>query len=210
MPKTPITAKFIRVPVEGGRLPVAPAFDDFLDAKHMVVVELGMQKGNLLPEYFDAEKSAKMVEEINAFNAACRKAGIPIVHAGYKFRKGGLDLVNAQYPRITPLSGKKPFPNPAMEEDTDLWQFAGTDLEFLLKILGCKTIVFVGAGLDCIGMGTGFYGMIKDFKCLVVEDRFYPYFEDLGEECAKACTMFIGLVVRADELTAEIQAQGKE
>lgn len=230
MPKTPITAKFIRVPVEGGRLPVAPAFDDFLDAKHMVVVELGMQKGNLLPEYFDAEKSAKMVEEINAFNAACRKAGIPIVHAGYKFRKGGLDLVNAQYPRITPLSGKKPLPNPAMEEDTDLWQFAtevaegdhkllsakrhsafeGTDLEFLLKILGCKTIVFVGAGLDCIGMGTGFYGMIKDFKCLVVEDRFYPYFEDLGEECAKACTMFIGLVVRADELTAEIQAQGKE
>lgn len=230
MPKTPITAKFIRVPVEGGRLPVAPAFNDFLDAKHMVVVELGMHKGNLLPEYFDAEKSAKMVEEINAFNAACRKAGIPIVHAGYKFRKGGLDLVNAQYPRITPLSGKKPFPNPAMEEDTDLWQFAtevaegdhkllsakrhsafeGTDLEFLLKILGCKTIVFVGAGLDCIGMGTGFYGMIKDFKCLVVEDRFYPYFEDLGEECAKACTMFIGLVVRADELTAEIQAQGKE
>lgn len=230
MPKTPITAKFIRVPVEGGRLPVAPAFNDFLDAKHMVVVELGMQKGNLLPGYFDAEKSAKMVEEINAFNAACRKAGIPIVHAGYKFRKGGLDLVNAQYPRITPLSGKKPFPNPAMEEDTDLWQFAtevaegdhkllsakrhsafeGTDLEFLLKILGCKTIVFVGAGLDCIGMGTGFYGMIKDFKCLVVEDRFYPYFEDLGEECAKACTMFIGLVVRADELTAEIQAQGKE
>lgn len=89
MPKTPITAKFIRVPVEGGRLPVAPAFDDFLDAKHMVVVELGMQKGNLLPEYFDAEKSAKMVEEINAFNAACRKAGIPIVHAGYKFRKAG-------------------------------------------------------------------------------------------------------------------------
>lgn len=230
MPKTPITAKFIRVPVEGGRLPVAPAFNDFLDAKHMVVVELDMQKGNLLPEYFDAEKSAKMVEEINAFNAACRKAGIPIVHAGYKFRKDGLDLVNAQYPRITPLSGKKPFPNPAMEEDTDLWQFAtevaegdhkllsakrhsafeGTDLEFLLKILGCKTIVFVGAGLDCIGMGTGFYGMIKDFKCLVVEDRFYPYFEDLGEECAKACTMFIGLVVRADELTAEIQAQGKE
>ena len=59
MPKTPITAKFIRVPVEGGRLPVAPAFDDFLDAKHMVVVELGMQKGHLLPEYFDAEKSAK-------------------------------------------------------------------------------------------------------------------------------------------------------
>ena len=49
MPKTPITAKFIRVPVEGWRLPVAPAFDDFLDAKHMVVVELGMQKGNLLP-----------------------------------------------------------------------------------------------------------------------------------------------------------------
>ena len=230
MPKTPITAKFIRVPVEGGRLPAAPAFDDFLDAKHMVVVELGMQMGNLLPEFFEAEKSAKMVEEVNSFNAACRKAGIPIVHAGYKFRKGGLDLVNAQYPRITPLSGKKPFPNPAMEEDTDLWQFAtevaegdhkllsakrhsafeGTDLEFLLKILGCKTIVFVGAGLDCIGMGTGFYGMIKDFKCLVVEDRFYPYFEDLGEECAKACTMFIGLVVRADELTAEIQAQGKE
>ena len=161
MPKTPITAKFIRVPVEGGRLPVAPAFNDFLDAKHMVVVELGMQKGNLLPEYFDAEKSAKMVD--------------------HKL-----------------LSAKRHS------------AFEGTDLEFLLKILGCKTIVFVGAGLDCIGMGTGFYGMIKDFKCLVVEDRFYPYFEDLGEECAKACTMFIGLVVRADELTAEIQAQGKE
>ena len=50
MPKTPLTAKFIRLPVEGGRLPVAPAFDDFLDIRKMAVLELGMQKGNLTPE----------------------------------------------------------------------------------------------------------------------------------------------------------------
>ena len=232
MPKTALTAKFIRVPVEGGRIAVSPRFDDFLDISKMAVLELGMQKGNLLPDYFPPEKSKKLVEDVNAFNAVCREAGVTIIHVGYAFREGGLDLRNAQYTRITPLSGKKPFPNPELIAGSELAEFAtevaegdlkllsakrhnafeGTDLEFLLKVLDRKAIALVGAGLDCIGMGTGFVGMCKDFKTLVVEDLFLPYFEDLGEECAKACTMFIGLVVRGEELKAEFkaQAEGKE
>lgn len=234
MPKTALTAKFIRLPVEGGRLPVAPAFDDFLDVGKMAVLELGMQKGNLDPEqgYFDEEKSRELVGRVNTFNEVCREAGIPVIHVGHAYRPGGLDLCNAQYVRITPLSGKKPFPNTAMEAGSPLCEFAtevaqndykllsakrhnafeGTDLEFLLKVLDRKIILLVGAGLDCLGMGTGFCGMCKDFKCLMVEDLFLPYFEDLGEECAKAATLFIGLVVKGDELSAEIQANvtGKE
>lgn len=234
MPKTALTAKFIRLPVEGGRLHVAPAFDDFLDVRKMAVLELGMQKGNLDPEqgFFDGGKSRELIRQMNDFNEVCRKAGIPIVHIGHAYRSGGLDLRNAQYVRITPLSGKKPFPNVAMEAGSPLCEFAtevvqndytllsakrhnafeGTDLEFLLKVLDRKIILLVGAGLDCLGMGTGFCGMCKDFKCLMVEDLFLPYFEDLGEECAKAATLFIGLVVKRDELSAEIQASitGKE
>ena len=230
MPKTPITAKFIRVPVEGGRIRVAPAFDDFLDVSKMVVLELGMQKGNLTKDYFSAEKSTKLIADVNAFNDDCRKAGIPIIHVGYQFRPNGLDLRNAQYTRITPLSGKKPFPNPAMEQGSALCEFStevkdgdlrllsakrhnafeGTDLEFLLKVLNRKVVILLGAGIDCLGMATGFCGMCKDYKTLVVEDLFLPYFEDLGEECTKACTMFIGLVVRANELSAEISTGGRE
>ena len=232
MPKTELTAKFIRVPVEGGRIKVSPKFDDFLDVSKMVVLELGMQKGNLGPDYFDPAASSALIENVNHFEAECREAGIPVIHAGFSFRAGGLDLRCAQYTRITPLSGKKPFPNPALEAGSPLCEFAtevaegdlkllspkrhnafeGTDLEFLLKVLNRKIIIFVGAGLDCLGMGTGFVGMCKDFKCLVVEDLFASYFEDLGEECAKACTMFIGLVVKRDELAAEIRANtaGKE
>ena len=234
MPKTSLTAKFIRLPVEGGRLPVAPAFDDFLDVSKMVVLELGMQKGNLDPEqgYFEAEKSRKLIQKVNDFNEVCRKAGIPVIHVGSEYRPGGFDLRNAQYVRITPLSGKKPFPNTAMETGSSLCEFAtevaqndykllsakrhnafeGSDLEFLLKVLDRKIVLLVGAGLDCLGMGTGFCGMCKDFKCLLVEDLFLPYFEDLGEECAKAATLFIGLVVNGDEMSAEILANiaGKE
>lgn len=232
MPKTALTAKFIRIPVDGGRIHVAPAFDDFLETGKMVVLELGMQKGNLGPDYFEEEAGKNHISDINRFNAICRQCGIPIIHIGHRFRPGGLDLSNAQYLRITPLSGKKPFPNPAMEEGSRLCEFAtevedgditllsakrhnafeATELEFLLKALNRNIIILVGAGLDCLGMGTGFVGMCKDFKTLVVEDRFLPYFEDLGEECAKACTMFIGLVVRADELTEELCAHmsGKE
>lgn len=233
MPKTDLTAKFIRVPVEGGRIKVSPMFDDFLDVSKMAVLELGMQKGNLGPDYFDGADSGKLIQNVNYFESECRKAGIPIIHAGFSFRTSGLDLRNAQYVRITPLSGKRPFPNPALEAGSPLCEFAtevaegdlkllsakrhnafeATDLEFLLKVLGRKIVIFIGAGLDCLGMSTGFVGMCKDFKCLVVEDLFAPYFADLGEECAKACTMFIGLVVRSDELTAEIRANstaGKE
>ncbi len=234
MPKTALTAKFIRLPVEGGRLPVAPAFDDFLDVSKMAVLELGMQKGNLDPEqgYFEAEKARDLICRVNAFNEVCRKAKIPVIHAGSAYRPGGLDLRNAQYVRITPLSGKKPFPNTAMEIGSPLCAFAtetaqgdytllsakrhnafeGTDLEFLLKVLDRKILLLVGAGLDCLGMGTGFCGMCKDYKCLIAEDLFLPYFDDLGEECAKAATLFIGLVVRSGELAAEIQANvaGKE
>ena len=232
MPKTTLTAKFIRIPVDGGRIRVAPAFDDFLESDKMVVLELGMQRGNLGPEYFEAQKSKQHISRVNHFNAVCRQCGIPVVHIGHQFRPGGLDLVNAQHLRITPLSGKRPFPNPAMEEGSALCEFAteveagdltllsakrhnafeATELEFLLKVMGRRIVILVGAGLDCLGMGTGFAGMCKDYKTLVVEDRFLPYFEDLGEECARACTMFIGLVVRADELTDEIRAgaNGKE
>lgn len=232
MPKTNLTAKFIRVPVEGGRIKVSPKFDDFLDMSQMVVLELGMQKGNLGADYFDETTSIELIQGVNHFESECRKAGIPIIHAGFSFRRDGLDLRNAQYLRITPLSGKKPFPNPALEAGSPLCEFAtevaegdltllspkrhnafeGTELEFLLKVLGRKIIILVGAGLDCLGMGTGFVGMCKDFKCLVVEDLFASYFADLGEECAKACTMFIGLVVKSGELAAEICANvtGKE
>lgn len=228
MPKTALTAKFIRLPVEGGRLPVAPAFDDFLDVSRMAVLELGMQKGNLDPEqgYFEAEKAQDLIRRVDDFNQVCRRAGIPVIHAGSEYRPGGLDLCNAQHVRITPLSGKKPFPNTEMEAGSPLCAFAthtaqgdytllsakrhnafeGSDLEFLLKVLDRKILLLVGAGLDCLGMGTGFCGMCKDFKCLMVEDLFLPYFEDLGEECAKAATLFIGLVVKGEELTAEIRA----
>ena len=230
MPKTALTAKFIRVPVEGGRLPVAPAFDDFLDPGKMAVLELGMQAGNLGPDYFDQRQAGALIAGVNSFNAECRRAGIPVIHIGYRFRRGGLDLRRAQYLRITPLSGKKPFPNPAMEEGTPLCDFVtevqegdlqllsakrhnafeGSDLEFLLRVLERKIVIREGAGLDCLGMGTGFVGMCKDFKTLVLEDLFLPYFADLGEECLKACTMFVGLVVRGKELAAEIRAGSAE
>lgn len=230
MPKTPLTAKFIRLPVEGGRLPVAPAFDDFLDIRKMAVLELGMQKGNLTPEYFPEEDSRRLIRQVNRFHRVCRKVGIPILHVGCAYRPGGLDLRRAAHVRITPLSGKKPFPNVALEEGSPLCAFAtevektdyqllsakrhnafeGSDLEFLLKVLDRNILLLVGAGLDCLGMGTGFCGMCKDFKCILAEDLFLPYFEDLGEECAKAATLFIGLVVKGDELAAELQAQGKE
>ena len=44
MPKTTLTAKFIRIPVDGGRIRVAPAFDDFLESDKMVVLELGSRR----------------------------------------------------------------------------------------------------------------------------------------------------------------------
>lgn len=227
MPKTALSAKFIRVPVEGGRIRVAPSFDDYLDPGKTAVLELGMQRGNLTEDYFPKEASAAAVAEINRFNADCRRLGIPVIHVGYEFRPGGLDLRTAPFMRITPLSGRKPFPNPAMEKGSPLCQFAtevapgdltllsakrhnafeGTDLEFLLKVLDRKILILVGAGLDCLGMGTGFCGMCKDFRILVAEDLFLSYFQDLGEECAKACTMFIGLVVRSGELVAELRQQ---
>lgn len=228
MPKTPITAKFVRIPVEGARLPIAPKLDDFLDPKKMCVLELGMQKGNLDAAcgYFPEEQSKKLIDDVNAFNEKCRSAGIPVIHIGSSWREDGLDLRTAQSPRILALNGKKFFPNPDMVQGSELCAFAtdfvegdykllgakrynafeGTDLEFLLKVLDRKIILLVGAGYDCIGMGTGFCGMCKDFKTLVVEDLFPSYCEELDEECKKASTMFIGLVVHSNELTAEIEA----
>lgn len=107
MPKTALSAKFIRVPVEGGRIRVAPSFDDYLDPSKTVVLELGMQRGNLTEEYFPKDKSAAAVAGIDGFNAACRRLGIPVIHVGYEFRPGGLDLRTAPFMRITPLSGQK-------------------------------------------------------------------------------------------------------
>ena len=120
MPKTTLTAKFIRIPVDGGRIRVAPAFDDFLESDKMVVLELGMQRGNLGPDYFEAEKSGcriPMVLNPGAFT-----------HYSYAI-KDALESVHTMVPAIevhmSNIQGRDDFRHTSVTASECLGQISG-------------------------------------------------------------------------------------
>ncbi len=151
-------------------------FADYFDRAHTAIVSIDMHQGHLSDDPqcpCPAPRARDAVAPIDAFHDAARKLGVPIIHVRAKLRKGGVDDVKglrASWRRVFPLYvGDIPGADQhaiegsrwtefvtrvepddlIVETKKRLSAFHPTDLDFLLRNMGVRSIVLNGGFTDC-------------------------------------------------------------
>jgi biuret amidohydrolase len=215
-------------------VPPNDAFEQWLDPATTAVLEIDMHRGHVGPEdelSLAVPRARDRVEEHNAFQAAAREIGVPIIHVQHWQRYGGIDDANSRahnrganwrvlYELYLP-------PNPLMLEHS--WEgtpwldliteevegdyyvrtkkrlsaFYPTDLEFLLRQLDVKNVVLTGTMTDACVLSTAFDAANRDFRVIVPRDIVAGY-NDEAEHGALLCvSLHLGLVVDGPALLRE-------
>jgi len=220
-------------------LPESVAFERWMDPEHTAVVCIDMHRGHIGPEEqltCDAPRARARIPHHDAFHAACREIGIPIIMVQHWQRYGGVDDIaskgrNAQanWRHIYPLYWP---PNPLMDEhswegtkwldilvehdpERDLYvrtkkrlsSFYPTDLEFLLRRLDVDNIVITGTMTDACDLSTAFAAADLDFRVIMPRDVVAGYSEESENAALMIVSLHIGLVVDAPALIREWYAR---
>jgi nicotinamidase-related amidase len=223
-------------------LPSNEAFDQWLDPARSAVLEIDMHRGHVGPEEaltLPVPRSRARVDEHNAFQAAARDLGVPVVHVQHWQRHGGIDDANSRaanrganwrvlYELYLP-------PNELMLEHS--WEgtpwldliteevegdyyvrtkkrlsgFYPTDLEFLLRQLAVTNVVLTGTMTDACVLSTAFDAANRDFRVIVPRDIVAGYNDEAEHGALMCISLHAGLVVDGPALLREWAARaGKE
>lgn len=218
------------------------AFERWLDPAHTAVICIDMHRGHIGPEAdlpCPAPRARDRIAAHDAFHAAARDIGIPIIHAQHWQRHGGIDDVESRHVNkganwrhlydlflpANPLSrelnweGTKWLDLLVEDDPRDLHirtkkrlsAFYPTDLEFLLRQLDVRNVVLTGTLTDCCVLSTAFSAADRDFRVLVPRDVSAGLSDDVERASLTIISMHLGLVVDAPPLLAEWYARaGKE
>ncbi len=219
----------MKASVYGAERELTPEFDEFVDPRHAAVVSIDMHRGHLedSPDCpCPAPRAREIVEPVNAFHAAARRQGIPVIHVRSVLRKGGVDDlkgVKSAWRMTFPLH-VGPIPNSdehAIEgtrwtefvtEVTDddlvvsgkkrLSPFFATDLEFLLRQLGVRSIVFTGGMADCCVLNGAFEASNMGFRVVVASDLVRGTDAVMEAAALSMVSLHLGLVMEGAEIRA--------
>ena len=218
-------------------LPDTEAFEGWLDPAHTAVVCIDMHRGHIGPEPqlpCPAPRARDRIPAHDAFHAAAREIGIPIIHAQHWQRHGGIDDVTSRHvnrgANWRHLYDLFLEPNPLTRElnwEGTQWldllveddprdlhirtkkrlsAFYPTDLEFLLRQLDVRNVVLTGTLTDCCVLSTAFSAADRDFRVVVPRD--VTGLSDAVEQASLTIiAMHLGLVVDAPPLLAEWYAR---
>lgn len=209
-------------------------FDDYLDPARSVIVSVDMHRGHLEDDPdcpCPAPRAREIVAPIDAFHRAARAAGIRIIHVRSVLRRGGVDDIAgipSAWRRVFPLH-VGPIPNAdahaiegsrwtelvteVAEDDLmvsskkRLSAFYPTDLDFLLRNLGARTVVFDGGFADCCVLNSAFDAANHDYRVVVLRDLVRGTDPEMEDAALKMVSLHLGLVVdSADLLTCWTKA----
>lgn len=214
---------------------VLPAgFDEFTTLGGTVVVSIDLHEGHL-SERPDcpcpAPRAREIVDGVNAFHRTARDLGVRIIHVRSGLRPGGVDDVNGipSAWRLTFPLHVGPIPNAAehailgtpwrefvtevLEDDLvidgkkRLSAFFPTDLDFLLRNMGVRRIVFTGCMADCCILNSAFEASNLGYRVTVLADLVRGTDEALEDASLKIVSLHLGLVADSADLSAEWRAQ---
>jgi biuret amidohydrolase len=94
-----------------------------------------------------------------------------------------------------------------VETKKRLSAFHPTDLDFLLRNLGTRTIVINGGFTDCCVINTAFDGSNLGYNIVVMRDLVRGTNEEMEDAALKMISLHLGLVMDSSELLAEWQHQ---
>jgi biuret amidohydrolase len=216
-------------------LPVDEVFDGWLDPEFSAVACIDMHRSHVgadpgMP--LPAPRASERVAAHNAFHAAARELGVPIIMVQHWQRHGGTDDVASAAVKggvnwrhtarlffdVTPAMDELAWEGTKwvdlmVEEDPErdyyvrtkkrLSAFYPTDFEFLLRQLGVRNLVLTGTLTDCCVLNTAFDAANRDFRVTVPRDICAGLSEEMEDAALKVISNHLGLVVDAPALLRE-------
>lgn len=213
--------------VYGTRRDLPDGFDDYLDPARSVVISIDMHRGHLEDDPdcpCPAPRAREIVAPIDDFHRRARVAGVRIIHVRSVLRRGGVDDIAgipSAWRRVFPLH-VGPIPNAdahaiegsrwtelvteVAEDDLmvsskkRLSAFYPTDLDFLLRNLGARIVVFDGGFTDCCVLNSAFDAANRDYRVVVLRDLVRGTDPALEDAALKMVSLHLGLVVDSPDL----------
>ena len=216
--------------VYGEKRDLPDGFETFADRAHTAIVSIDMHEGHLAdtPDCpCPAPRAREIVAPIDTFHDKARALGVPIIHVKTVLRKGGVDDVKG-----IPSAWRLTFPlhvgeipnadQHAIEgsrwtnlvtrvEDSDivvdgkrrLSVFYPTDLDFLLRNMGVKTVVLDGGFTDCCVLNAAFDASNRNYRVVVLRDLVRGTNDDMEDAALKIVSLHLGLVMDSADILAE-------
>ncbi len=218
-----------------GKCRVLPdGFDLYADPGKSAIVSIDMHQGHLAdtPDCpCPAPRAREIVAPIDIFHDEARRLGIPVVHVRTVLRKGGVDDVNglrSAWRQVFPLyvgdipnadshaiEGSRWTEFETRVEPGDqivqtkkrLSVFYPTDLDFLLRNMGIRTVVLNGGFTDCCVLNAAFDASNRDYRVVVLRDLVRGTNDEMEDAALKMISIHMGLVMDSSELLAEWESR---
>ena len=189
-----------------------------------VVVSIDMHRGHLDPTVatlpLPAERSRALIARSAPIYAALRRAGVPIVQVVTVYRRPSesescpawgskLSATRVNSHNHNPLGGPGTQVVPELWDPSDILvdtkkrynAYLHTDLEFVLRDLGARTVLLAGVNTNSCILCSSFETVNRDFDLVVMEDCVDTMDGDekhrMALELIRTC---LGRVMRWDEL----------
>ena len=220
----------MRAFVYGEARELGASFEEYVEPSVSVIVSIDMHQGHLAdtPDCpCPAPRAREIVAPIDRFHDAARDLGIPVIHVRSVLRKGGIDDINglkSAWRQVFPLfvgdipnSDEHAIENSRWTEfvtkveDGDLivqtkkrlTAFYPSDLDFLLRNLGARTIVINGGMTDCCVLNTAFDGSNLGYRIIALSDLVRGTNAEMEDAALKMLSLHLGLVMRSEDLLEE-------
>lgn len=220
--------------VYGERKELPTGFEEFADRSRTAVVSVDMHQGHLSasPDCpCPAPRAREIVDPIDEFHDRVRALDIPVIHVRTVLRKGGVDDVKgfkSAWRLVFPLFvGEIPNSDEhaiegsrwtefvtrvepddlVVETKKRLSIFYPTDLDFLLRNMGVRTVVLNGGFTDCCVLNAAFDASNHDYRVVVLRDLVKGTNEEMEDAALKMISLHMGLVMDSDDLLAEWESQ---
>lgn len=214
--------------VYGDQQDLPEAFFDWVSMDDTAVVSIDMHAGHLSTDPdcpCPAPRAREILEPINDFHRAARSRGIPIIHVRSVLRKGGQDDTKGLHPAAwRRLVGMHGWTIPNIEEhaiegtrwtefstevlDDDLIvetkrrlsPFYPTDLDFLLRSMGIKRLIFNGGMTDACVLNACFDASNLGYRICVAGDLTRGNNPEMEDAALKIVTLSCGMVMDAADI----------
>lgn len=209
----------------------------FTPVEDTAVVSIDLHQGHLSssPDCpCPAPRAREIVDGVNRFHEAARALGVPVIHVRSTLRPGGIDDIKGVPSawRFTFPLHVGPIPNAdqhaiqgtkwiefvthvapgdlIVENKKRLSAFYPTDLDFLLRNLGTKRIVFNGCMADCCVLNSAFDASNLGYRVTVLADLVRGTDASLEEAALKMVSLHLGIVTDSEDLLAAWRHQARD
>ena len=216
-------------------LPEDAAFESFLDPARTAVVSIDMHEGHLSEDAdcpCPAPRAREIVAPIDRFHEASRARGLPIIHVRTVLRASGRDDIKGgvsawrlvfqlyvgeipgadqhalQGSKWTELRTRIEPEDEIVETKKRLSIFHPTDLDFLLRNMGVRAVVFNGGFTDCCILNAAFDASNLDYRVVVAQNLVRGTNVEMEDAALKMMSLHMALVMGSSDILKAWDARG--